>query len=237
VDPGHGVTSGEFTDDSGLHTSIELICEGNVLTNSISSSQIPTSWILLDNQSTIDVFCNDKLLTDIRRVTESMSIYCNAGMKTTSLKGMLQGYGEVWYLPTGIANILSLSRVREKGFVVVYDDDKNCFMLTRNMEEKIVFKQSERGLYFYDTDETQKHGNLFVVNTVAHNKSKFSHRDVIRATEARKLLCKIGRPSQQTFLRIIDRNLLPNCPITRRDAMNAQLIFGPDVGSLKGKTV
>jgi hypothetical protein len=131
---------------------------------------------------------------------------------------------------------LSLSRAREKGFVVVYDDDKNCFVLKRENEKEIVFEQSPRGLYFYDTAGQQEHGTVFV-NTVEHNKSKFSHRDYLRAIEARKLICKIGRPSQATFLRILDHNMLPNCPVTRRDAMNAEIIFGPEVGSLKGKTV
>jgi hypothetical protein len=47
----------------------------------------------------------------------------------------------------------------------------------------------------------------------------------------------IGRPSNRTFLKIIDNKLLPNCPVTRRDITIANAIFGPDLGSLKGKTV
>jgi Reverse transcriptase (RNA-dependent DNA polymerase) len=108
--------------------------------------------------------------------------------------------------------------------------------LTSPTGRRHVFEQSPKGLYFIDTADTQKLGSVFVT-TVESNKSKFSQRDYLRALEARKLLCKIGRPSQKTFLHILDKNLLPNCPVTHRDALNAQIIFGPDLGSLKGKTV
>jgi hypothetical protein len=46
----------------------------------------------------------------------------------------------------------------------------------------------------------------------------------------------IGRPSTSSYIQIVENNLLPNCPVTRRDIAMAEDIFGPDVGSLKGKT-
>jgi hypothetical protein len=229
------ISSGEF-DDLEMHSSFQFICAGTTLTTASTHIQIPPTWILLDNQSTIDVFCNKQLLVNIHKTNSTMSIHCNAGVKTTSEIGDLPGYGEVWYHPTGIANILSLSRVRAKGFQVTYENEKNCFILTSPTGRRNGFEQSPKGLYFIDTAATQKLGSVFVT-TVESNKAKFSQRDYLRAIEARKLLCKIGRPSQKTFLHILDKNLLPNCPVTHRDAMNAQIIFGPDIGSLKGKTV
>ena len=47
----------------------------------------------------------------------------------------------------------------------------------------------------------------------------------------------IGQPSTRDFLHFVDNNLIPNCPITRQDILAAEHILGPDLGSLKGKTV
>jgi hypothetical protein len=76
-----------------------------------------------------------------------------------------------------------------------------------------------------------------MVSTVAQNKSNFPIADYSRTVLARKIQIMTGRPSTKDLLRIVDNNLLPNCPITRRDLLVAEKIFGPDLGSLKGKTV
>jgi hypothetical protein len=44
-------------------------------------------------------------------------------------------------------------------------------------------------------------------------------------------------PSAQSYGKIVDSNLLPNCPISREDIANAEHLFGPNIGALKGKTV
>jgi hypothetical protein len=38
-------------------------------------------------------------------------------------------------------------------------------------------------------------------------------------------------------MKIVENNLLPYCPIARKDIMAAENIVGPDVGLLKGKTM
>ena len=68
----------------------------NVLTTTFAHL-IPPTWILLDNQSTIDVFSNPDLLSGIHKVDRTMNIYCNAGLKQTSEIASLPGYGEVWF--------------------------------------------------------------------------------------------------------------------------------------------
>lgn len=54
--------------------------------------------------------------------------------------------------------------------------------------------------------------------------------------KARKLLQTIGRPNTREYIKIIEGNQIPNCTITKRDIVNAENIFGPDLGTLKGKT-
>ncbi|MDG7001628.1 MAG: hypothetical protein JRN15_21225, partial [Nitrososphaerota archaeon] len=75
-----------------------------------------------------------------------------------------------------------------------------------------------------------------LVNTVADNRSKYSNQDYLRAVKARELQVKIGRPSIREFIKIVNDNLLPDCPVTKADIMAAEDIFGPEIGTLKGKT-
>jgi hypothetical protein len=103
----------------------------------------------------------------------------------------------------------------------------------KNDGTKRTFQQSERGLFYMDTART---GTL-LVNTVAQNKAKYTTRDYSRAVLACEIQQKIGRPSTKAFIKIVDNKLLQNCPINRHDIIAAEHIFGPDVGSLKGKTV
>eukprot|EP00804_Cyclotella_cryptica_P027563 CCRYP_007501-RA/>CCRYP_007501-RA protein AED:0.35 eAED:-0.96 QI:0/-1/0/1/-1/1/1/0/333 len=202
---------------------------------SCSSNGIPPAWILLDSQSTIDVFSNGDLLSRIEEVKTTMHIRCNAGVKSTKLRGHLSGYSWVWDFPQGIANILSLSRVKEK-FRVTFDSaTDNCFHVHKE-GKTIKFREAMRRLYYFDTVERHEDSTI-LINTVDENKSKLSTYDFSRAKLARTIQCRIGRPATRDFISYVENNLIPNCPITSQDIRNAEFIWGPDLESLKGKTV
>ena len=185
-----GVAEGDF-DDSELH--FQFLQNGtDAVTCQIGEDgRLPMSWILLDNQSTVDVFYNPDLLTNIREDTKSMSIHCNAGVATTNLIGDLPGYGTVWYHPSGIANILSLSRVKERGYRVTYDSDGgNSFSVHKPDGTARTFRQSDRGLYYMDTKDKRSGdypGTVMNINTVADKRSNYTNRAYSRAVTARNI--------------------------------------------------
>ena len=79
-------------------------------------------------------------------------------------------------------------------------------------------------------------GQNHFVTTTEDNSQPYTHRQIERAKEARKLYHIIGTPTVQNFKAIIKSNQIKNCPITLEDIDIASKIFVPDIASLKGKS-
>ena len=60
------------------------------LTNDHASQGICKDWLLLDSQSTVDLFCNPSLLPNIRTVDDELIVNCNAGTTTINQVGVLE---------------------------------------------------------------------------------------------------------------------------------------------------
>jgi hypothetical protein len=228
-----GVASGEFDDQEELEFSFYSASSQRSVILNQPTGPVPRDWILLDNQSTVDVFYNEKLLQNIRQADSHMDIHCNAGVTSTNLIGNLKGYGPLWYHPNGIANILFLARMKDRHRVTFDSENGNRFVIHKKDGSMRDFQQSKKGLYYIDTSASAV---ALTINTVDDTKSRYTNRDYSRAPLARKIQDIIGRPGTRSYLHIINNNLLPNCPVTREDVLAAEDIFGPNLGSLKGKT-
>ena len=89
---------------------------------------IHKDWILLDSQSTVSVFRNADMLTNIRRSPHTLRVLTNVGHQDQNLLGDFPNLGPVWYNSESLANILSLSEVSKMLCRVTMDTDTESAM-------------------------------------------------------------------------------------------------------------
>ena len=142
-----------------------------------------------------------------------------------------KNYGDVWYSPKAITNILCLKNVRKK-HRVTYDSRKDDTFVVHKEEEKLIFKPLKNGLYVHDTTDRE----ISLLNSVEENKTKYTKREYAQAVKAHRLYKMVGYPSDKDFKSLIKNHMIHNVQITEQDIDNAQDGFGKDVDSIKGKT-
>ena len=111
--------------------------------------------------------------------------------------------------------------------------------MTKPSGMEFAFQESEGGLHYLDTTcshGVQCQGHVFAVNTVKDNKKNLTINDYLCAVRAWKLQVIVRCPLDKDFIEILKANSHPNCPVTPRNVVVADKLFGPDIGALKGKT-
>jgi len=79
-------------DEDDKYEGFEFL-HNDVVCSTQDKAGIPKTWILLDSQSTVDVFSNPRLLTNICKSKIMLMLHCNAGKAIVTKKGDLRGYG------------------------------------------------------------------------------------------------------------------------------------------------
>ena len=190
--------------------------------------------ILLDSQSTMDLFCNSTLVTHTHKSPDTMRLKSNAGSMLVNKKATLPGYkSKVWFSTRAITNIIALSNLIQQ-YRVTYDSDELMFVVHREPEKpNMDFKMHESGLHYYDL-RTRKDERLFI-NTVADNLLGFTKRQIKGAEVAKTLYTALGRPSMKDFKWIIRSHQIKDSPVTVQDVEVAISIWGKNISALKGK--
>ena len=137
-------------------------------------------------------------------------------------------------------NILSFKDVRERFRITVDTSLENAICVHLDDGGVLKFKEVESGLYLLSSKNNltnQKISAYSFLNLVKANKSDFTKRQLKRADLARDFRRKIGYPGYRKYFMLLETNYFRNCPLTVDDAKRALHIYGPDVESLKGKTV
>jgi hypothetical protein len=173
-------------------------------------------------------------------------------VKKSNQEAHVPGFGKVYYDKDAIANIFGFSDLKKKHRITDDSDKEDAFIV--HMDDHILkFECTPEGLYQYEVSKNYKEhvtpkqmgktkrlkteGTSNLISTVAENKKGYTTRQFERAKEARKLYHIVGTPTMENFKSLLQMNIIKNCPVTVEDVNIADKIFGPDMSSLKGKSV
>lgn len=218
-------------DDEADEDGVILCITADILTGSAESSNLNPWEILLDNQATVSVFHNKRLLQNIRRASTPITIKGIGGSLKVDLVGDAGCFGEVYFCPQATANLLCFYDVDQKHHVS-YDRDAKTFEV--NISENKTYKFVARGkLHVCDINAGR---NVVLTNTVEENEGLYTKRELAAARQAKDLSKRLGYPSMQDLKQMLSTGSLVNCPITHHDIDRAIHIYGPDIAAVKGKT-
>jgi Reverse transcriptase (RNA-dependent DNA polymerase) len=194
--------------------------------------------VLLDNQAGRSLFKNRSLLKNVGSVKPFYIGGIDGGSRglRISEEGDFEDLGRVGCESTAAANILSKARLLDAGNIVSYDQSKDVYYLQGHQRGytfgRKILSNGRRSSHYAcdmaDTDQT-------FVTTVADNMRQYTKREVTQAKNARELIARLGYPSSQATIDMLDAGM-SNCDVTKQDVRNADAIFGPCIPSLRGKT-
>jgi hypothetical protein len=122
------------------------------------------------------------------------------------------------------------------GYRITYDSEKEDAFIVHLPDKPVRFKRIGMNLYVFKPNTTIEAENAQMLNTVEENKTFFTERQFQRAKRAHHLFHALGKPWINDFKAMICMNTINNNPVTTNDIKIAEKMFGPDIGTLNGKT-
>jgi hypothetical protein len=155
-------------------------------------------WILLDNQSSISVFCNRDMVQNIRKSEFVMELATNGGVLKIRQRADLPGWGEVWFHEKAITNILSYAEMVDKHRITYDSANEDAFVVHLSKDKTVRFTRFDNNLYVFKPSIGARVEHQ-LLNSVEENKSFYTERQFERAKMARDLYHAMGTPSLSDF--------------------------------------
>ena len=221
------------------------------------SSTIDPNFLLLNSQSTVNLFSNPTHVDNVCPATHPIQVHCNKGVMSANNVADF-GSNEVYVNKDGIANVLSLFLLGKKHHITYDSHNHGGVFKVHTSEGLIEFKPTSKGLHALNlraqpeaahllvtsshissttSDNTPppmppapENNHLHVVKTVRENYEGFTKKQVQHTNEVRHIMLMMGVPTERTFKSMVRLNQLQDCPINIDDVKNAHLIWGNDLG-------
>ena len=209
--------------------------------NQTGGPNLNPNWVLLDSESSNHTFKNPNLVTNIRNAAngEVLRMYGSSGGHLDNTQEADFGSIRVWLNENGIANILSLGLVTDDYRVTMDSDVDNALILHLSDQHWIRFERVDEGLYVFDAtdvDVSKLRSAFSFLSTVEANKGMFQAREVRKADEALQLNRRTNHMAAEKFQRVIQNGLIRNSPVTVGDVRRSNVIYGPPIPPIKGRT-
>jgi hypothetical protein len=195
-----------------------------ILAQQADQKPIDPNFLLLNSQSTVNLFSNPQLVENVRQAATPINVHCNKGsMPTTTVADF--GSNEVYLNPDKIANVLSCFHLGQKHHITYDSKDRGGIFKVHTFDSLLEFKPTNKGLHVLDLHGNPKAAHVLVtssqptdehlhVNTVHSNYKGFTKKQIQRVCKAHCLMQMVAIPSERAFQSMVCLNLLQNCPIT-----------------------
>ena len=136
--------------------------------------------IMIDSESTCDLFCNPAYGKEVYQDGDSIAVEGTGGTINVNHKIKIPHYdvGDPWFDENALTNILALCNVT-KQYRVTYDSAEELAFTVHRSEfglPDMKFYQHKCGLYVW---EPESEGEVVLVNTVEDNMKSFTKREIV----------------------------------------------------------
>jgi hypothetical protein len=183
------------------------------------------------------------LLDNLMQYLCGLHGHTNSRSTAMDMAGDLGAIKKMWLKICGVVSDVPLN-VLEMIWPILYHSKKGMnpghFIIHTDNKGDIVLKNNSHGMPFFNVKEVEADALCLIqdtIETVWSNMEGFTKREVEEAKAAREAQGMLGHPTDRKFLGMVCSNMISNCSITENTVKNANLIFGPDLAGVRGRTV